>query len=83
MNVPEGHGLECWRRFSRNSELRTRKQGQKRLLHLMEPHVTGDFYADLDVWEREVADYERLHSKTLDPDLRLAVLSAKLAPSEL
>ena len=80
LNCPDGYGLECWRRFARNAELRTRKAGQKRLLQLMEPHVTGDFYHDLDTWEKQISDYERLHAKEVDADMKMAVLAGKLAP---
>ena len=60
LNCPEGHGLECWRRYTRAAQRKSRKHGRKK-----EPPFL--IFLD-DVSDHLVAVCNKIFVKTPTPD---------------
>ena len=82
LNVPEGHGLEAWRRYTKSCEARGATHHRPRLMRLLlAKFVSGNFAQRTDIWEKQRRDHERLSKKEVDDELALGVLQQRLAPS--
>ena len=85
-NVEEGHGLECYRLLARDCDPRVKSTHRGKLIKILEPEaetLNGTYHQRLAKWERTWKDHEKLTGKTIDEDMKVAVLQHKIAPPEM
>ena len=84
MNVPEGDGLECWRRMAQRFEPRTAGHGRVRLIDIIEAkNLEGTFHAKVEQWEKKITDLEATTEHRVNDELRMAIFEAKIAPESV
>jgi len=87
--VPRGNGAEAWRQLKREYQPQIAQRKLAMLASIMSPDLSGPaphtdevFEDRLCAWEKQISDYESQTGKTVDDDLKIAVL-LKAAPGAL
>ena len=83
-NVPEGDGLECWRRMAQRFEPRTAGHGRVQLIDIVEAkNLDGTFHAKVEQWEKKITVLEATTDHRVNDELRMAIFEAKIAPESV
>ena len=87
--VPRGNGAEAWRQLGREYQPQIAQRKLAMLASIMSPDLSGPTPHTDEVfddrwcaWEKQISDYESQTGKTVDDDLKIAVL-LKAAPGAL
>lgn len=82
MAVPDGHGLEAWRRLCNEFQPRTRGHRRALMLSLLIPvHLKNmDFMSAVQKWEHEYRDFRSVGGEPLPEEVRIGVIQQAFAP---
>ncbi|CAK0869006.1 unnamed protein product [Prorocentrum cordatum] len=81
--VPEGWGIEAWRRLCIEFEPKPLSRSQGMLQHLLDPVRGPDAVENIYAWERKLKQYEEQPGDTMADTIKLATLNSKLLEGNL
>ena len=84
MNVPEGCGLEAWRRYARTNQPKTVGHQRAQLIAILSPNLPeGDFELQVSKWERMIRDYELTGAEAVPDSIKMGVFQTCIAPASV